>query len=197
VPTVPRTIFGEEHEAFRDAIRRFIAREIVPHYREWEDAGMVPRAAWLRAGQMGMLGPDVPLEYGGPGGDFLFNAIVHEELAYAGAASFSACLVAHNDIVTSYLVKLGTEAQKLRWLPGMVTGEVIGAIGMSEPGAGSDLKSLRTTALREGDDYLLNGQKTFITNGLNADLVVVAAKTDVANSKVSLFLLDTQQAGFR
>lgn len=197
MPTVPRTIFSEEHEAFRDAIRRFIQRDIMPHYREWEDAGMVPRVAWLKAGEMGMLGPDVPLEYGGAGGDFLFNAVVHEELAYAGAASFSACLVAHNDIVTSYLVKLGTEAQKRRWLPGMVTGEVIGAIGMSEPGAGSDLKALRTTARRDGDAYVLNGQKTFITNGQNANLVVVAAKTDVVNSGVSLFLVDTAQEGFR
>lgn len=197
MPTVPRTLFGEEHEAFRDVIRRFIERDVMPHYREWEDGGMVPREAWLRAGEVGMLGPDVPIEYGGPGGDFLFNAIVHEELAYAGAASFSACLVAHNDIVTSYLVKLGTEEQKQRWLPGMVTGEVIAAIGMSEPGAGSDLKALRTTARRDGEDYVLNGQKTFITNGQNADLVIVAAKTDVANAGVSLFLLDARSEGYR
>ena len=197
MPMVPRAIFGEEHEAFRDAIRRFIEREVVPFYSEWEDEGMVPREVWFKAGQVGMLAPDVPEAYGGPGGDFLFNAIVHEELARAGAASFSACLVAHNDIVTSYLLELGTEDQKQRWLPGMVTGEVIAAIGMSEPGAGSDLKALRTTAQRTDGGYVLDGQKTFITNGHNANMVVVAAKTDVANAGVSLFTVDTSLPGFR
>lgn len=196
---VPRTIFGEEHEAFRDAIRRFIEREIMPHYLEWEDEGQVPRAAWRKAGEMGMLAPDVPEVYGGPGGDFLFNVIVHEELSRAGAASFSASLMAHNDIVAAYLVKLGTEEQKQRWLPGMVSGDVIASIGMSEPGAGSDLKALRTTARRDGDDYVINGQKTFITNGYNGDLVVLAAKTDTsgASSGVSLFTVDTKLPGFR
>jgi acyl-CoA dehydrogenase len=197
---VPRTLFNETHDAFRDAIRRFIEKDMMPHYLEWEDEGQVPREVWMKAGELGMLGPDVPEEYGGPGGDFLFNAIVHEELAYAGAASFSASLMAHNDIVTSYLVNLGSEEQKQRWLPGMVTGEVIASIGMSEPGAGSDLKALRTTARREGDVYIVNGQKTFITNGYNADLVVLAAKTDPTGQKsggVSLFTVDTRLPGFR
>ena len=199
MPMVPRTIFNEDHDSFRDAVRRFVEREVVPFYHEWEDAGLVPRSAWLKAGAMGMLAPDVPEAYGGPGCDFLFNAIVHEELARAGAASFSACLVAHNDIVTSYLCELGTEEQKQRWLPGMVSGEVIGAIGMSEPGAGSDLKAIRTTARPDGDHYVLNGQKTFITNGHNANLVIVAAKTDTTgvSSGVSLFLVDTALEGFR
>jgi len=199
VPMVPRTLFSEEHDAFRDAIRRFIEREVVPVYREWEDAGEVPRAVWRQAGEVGLLAPDVPEQYGGAGGDFLFNAVVHEELARAGAASFSACLIAHNDIVAAYLFELGTEEQKRRWLPDMVTGAVIGAIGMSEPGAGSDLKAIRTSARREGDHYVLNGQKTFITNGYNADMVVVAAKTTQAagSSGVSLFVVDTALPGVR
>lgn len=199
MPFVERTLFNEEHNAFRDAIRRFIERSIVPHYLEWEDLGEIPREIWLQSGQIGMLAPDVPEEYGGPGGDFLFNAIVHEELARAGAASFSASLMAHNDIVTSYLMKLGSDAQKRRWLPGMADGSMIAAIGMSEPGAGSDLKAIRTTARRDGDRYVLNGQKTFITNGYNADLVVVAARTSPSGpgGGVSLFTVDTTLPGFR
>lgn len=199
MPTVPRTLFSDEHEAFRDAIRRFIEREIMPSYLEWENEGEIPREVWLKAGEVGMLAPDVPEAYGGPEGDFLFNAVVHEELARAGAASFSASLIAHSDIVASYLMELGTEEQKQRWLPGMVTGEIIASIGMSEPGAGSDLKAIRTTARRDGDDYVINGQKTFITNGYNADLVVLAAKTDTSGTRsgVSLFTVDTRLSGFR
>jgi acyl-CoA dehydrogenase len=199
LPVVPRTIFSEEHESFRDAARRFIAREIVPDYAAWEDAGEVPRDAWLKAGAMGLLCPDVPVDYGGAGGDFLFNAVVHEELARAGAASFSASLIAHGDIIPSYLIALGSEAQKQYWLPKMVTGEAIVAIGMSEPGAGSDLKAVRTSARRDGDEWVLNGQKTFITNGYNCDMVVVAAKTDPDNPKagISLFVVDARTPGFR
>jgi alkylation response protein AidB-like acyl-CoA dehydrogenase len=196
---VPRTLFGEEHEAYRDTIRRFIEREIVPHYLAWEDAGQVPRELWRRAGTLGMLCPDVPERYGGPGGDFLLNAIVHEELARVGAGSFSACLISHSDINASYLMELGTEEQKRSWLPRMVSGSVISAIGMSEPGAGSDLKAMRTVARKESQGYVLNGQKTFITNGHNADVVIVAARTTPRDTKpgISLFLVDTQTAGFR
>ena len=199
MPVVPRTLFNEDHEAYRYAIRRFIENEIVPPYREWEDAGEVPREIWRKAGEVGMLAPDVPTEYGGPGGDFLFNAIAHEELARVGAASLSASLIAHSDIIAAYLMELGTEEQKKRWLPGMVTGDVIAAIGMSEPGAGSDLKAIRTTARRDGSDYVINGQKTFITNGHNADVVIVAAKTDTSASRsgISLFIVDTTVPGFR
>jgi alkylation response protein AidB-like acyl-CoA dehydrogenase len=199
VAVVPRTLFGEEHEAFRDVVRRFVDREVVPNYRSWEDAGCVPRNAWRKGGEIGLLCPDVPEQYGGPGGDFLFNSVVHEEMARVGAGSFSACLISHSDINASYLMELGTEEQKLRWLPAMVSGEVITAIGMSEPGAGSDLKAIRTTARRVGDDYILNGQKTFITNGHNADLVIVAARTTAPDVKVgiSLFLVDTRLPGFR
>jgi len=199
VAVVPRTLFSEEHEAFRDVVRRFVDREVVPNYRSWEDAGSVPRDAWRKGGEIGLLCPDVPEQYGGPGGDFLFNSVVHEEMARVGAGSFSACLISHSDINASYLMELGTEEQKRRWLPAMVSGAVITAIGMSEPGAGSDLKAIRTTARRVGDDYILNGQKTFITNGHNADLVIVAARTTAPDVKVgiSLFLVDTRLPGFR
>lgn len=157
---------------------------------------MVPREAWLQAGEMGLLCPDVPEAYGGPGGDFLHNAIVHEELARGGAVSFSACLIAHSDIVAAYLMELGSEAQKRRWLPGMVSGEIIASIGMSEPGAGSDLRSIRTIARPDGKGgYRLSGQKTFITNGYNCDLVVVACRT--GERDISLFAVDTKVPGFR
>jgi alkylation response protein AidB-like acyl-CoA dehydrogenase len=196
---IPRTLFAEEHDAYRESIRRFIEREVVPHYMSWEDAGQVPREVWQKAGAVGLLCPDVPERYGGPGGDFLLNAIVHEELARVGAGSFSACLISHSDINAAYLMELGTEEQKLKWLPPMVSGEVVSAIGMSEPGAGSDLKAMRTFARKESQGYVLNGQKTFITNGLNADLVIVAARTTPRDAKVgiSLFLVDTRTAGFR
>lgn len=196
---VSRTIFNEEHESFRNAVRRFVDREVVPNYRAWEDAGCVPREAWRQSGEIGMLCPDIPEKYGGPGGDFLFNAVVHEEMARVGAGSFSACLISHSDINASYLMELGSEEQKQRWLPPMVSGDVIAAIGMSEPGAGSDLKAIRTTARRVGDNYVLSGQKTFITNGHNADLVIVAARTSPPDAKVgiSLFLVDASLPGFR
>ena len=191
-----RKIFTSEHEDFRASVRNFIEREITPHIFEWEVAGMLPREIWKKCGAMGMLCPDVSEEYGGPGGDFLFNAIVHEELARGGAVSLSACLIAHSDIIAAYLSELGSEEQKKRWLPKMVSGEVIAAIGMSEPNAGSDLKSIRTTARPDGKGgYLLSGQKTFITNGYNADLVVVACKTN--EKGISLFLVDTKLPGYR
>ena len=191
-----RKIFTPAHEDFRSAVRQFVEREISPHVPEWEEAGMVPRAVWRRCGEMGMLCPDVAEEYGGPGGDFLFNAIVHEELARGGAVSFSASLIAHSDIIGSYIATLGTEEQKKRWLPKMVSGEAIASIGMSEPDAGSDLKSIRTLARTDGNGgFLLSGQKTFITNGYNADLVVVACKLE--DKKISLMVVDTQLPGFR
>ena len=191
-----RKIFNSEHEDFRTGVRNFIEREITPHIDEWEKAGMVPREIWSKCGEMGMLCPDVAEAYGGPGGDFLFNAIVHEELARGAAVSLSACLIAHSDIIAAYLSELGSEEQKKKWLPKMVSGEVIAAIGMSEPDAGSDLKSIRTTARPDGKGgYLLSGQKTFITNGYNADLVVVACKTN--EKGISLFLVDTKLPGYR
>ena len=191
-----RKIFNSVHEEFRNAVRHFVEREVTPHIAEWETQGMVPRDMWLKAGSMGLLCPDIPEEYGGPGGDFLFNAIVHEELARGGAVSFSACLIAHSDIIAAYLLELGTEEQKMKWLPRMVSGEAIAAIGMSEPDAGSDLKAIRSFAKTDGNGgFLLSGQKTFITNGYNADLVVVACKTQ--EKGISLFLVDTKAKGFR
>src|ERR1700760_447204 len=166
---IPRTIFSAEHELFRDQVRRFIAEEIAPNHAQWEKDGIVPRSLWLKAGAAGLLCTEVPQEYGGGGGDFLFGAIMIEEMARAGATGPTFYL--HSDIVAPYLVHYGTEEQKRRWLPPMARGEVIVALGMSEPSGGSDVAAMRTTACREGDEYVINGQKVFITAGFNADVV--------------------------
>ncbi|MEV6987134.1 acyl-CoA dehydrogenase family protein [Sphaerisporangium sp. NPDC051017] len=172
-----RDLFEEEHLLFRDTVREFMTREVAPHHEQWEKDGIVPREVWKKAGELGMFGFAVPEEYGGSGiSDFRFNAIIVEEIIRFGATGLGFGL--HNDIMAPYLVDMTNDEQKQRWLPGFVSGELITAIGMTEPGAGSDLQSIRTTALRDGDHYLVNGQKTFITNGINADLVVVVAKTD-------------------
>jgi acyl-CoA dehydrogenase len=193
---IPRTLFSEMHEQFRNQVRRFIASEITPHHAEWEKAGIVPRALWRKAGEAGLLCTEVPEDYGGGGGDFLFGAIMIEEMARAGTTGPTFYL--HSDIVAPYLVRYGTEAQKRRWLPPMATGEVIVALGMSEPSGGSDVQAMRTHARRDGDDYVINGQKVFITAGFNADLVVLACKTDPkAGAKgVSLILVETDRPGF-
>ena len=194
---IPRTLFGEEHELFRDQVRRFIANEITPHHAQWEKDGIVPRSLWLKAGEAGLLCTEVPEEYGGAGGDFRFGAIAIEEMARAGATGPTFYL--HSDIVAPYLVHYGTAEQKQRWLPPMCRGEVIVALGMSEPSGGSDVQGMRTTARREGDEYVVNGQKVFITAGFNADLVVLACKTDPkAGAKgVSLLLVETDRPGFQ
>ncbi|MEV4112334.1 acyl-CoA dehydrogenase family protein [Nonomuraea sp. NPDC049695] len=174
-----RDLFDEEHLLFRETVREFMAREVVPHHAEWEKDGIVPREVWKKAGELGMFGFSVPEEYGGAGvKDFRYNAVIVEEIIRHGASGLGFSL--HNDVMAPYLVDLTNDEQKQRWLPGFVGGELITAIAMSEPGAGSDLQGIRTTAIREGDHYLVNGQKTFITNGVNADLVVVVAKTDPA-----------------
>ncbi len=193
---IPRTLFSPEHDLFRDQVRRFIASDIAPHHAEWEKAGIVPRSLWLEAGRRGLLCTGVPEEYGGAGGDFLFGAIMIEEMARAGATGPTFYL--HSDIVAPYLVHYGTEAQKRRWLPPMATGEVIVALGMTEPSGGSDVAAMRTTARREGDEYVIDGQKVFITAGFNADLVVLACKTDPAAGArgVSLILVETNRPGF-
>ena len=171
-----RELFDAEHEAFRESARAFITKELVPRQEEWEAAGVVSRDVWLAAGKQGFLGMAVDEEYGGGGvDDFRFNAIFDEELVSAGVSGFG--VPVHNDINVPYL-NLATEEQKRRWLPGFCSGEIITAIAMTEPGAGSDLQGMRTTAIRDGDHYVLNGSKTFISNGINADLVIVAAKTD-------------------
>jgi acyl-CoA dehydrogenase len=193
---LPRTLFSPEHELYRDQVRRFVEREVTPHHPQWEKDGIVPRSVWAAAGEAGLLLPAIPDEYGGGGGDRLHSTIVMEELASAGATGPGFGL--HSDIVAPYILSYGTEEQKQRYLPRMAKGEVIGAIAMSEPGAGSDLQGVRTTAMPRGNGYVLNGQKTFITNGQNADVVIVVAKTDptLGAKGITLFLVDGGLPGF-
>jgi len=187
-----RTLYEPEHEAFRDSVRAFLAKQVVPFHADWEKAGIVDRGVWLEAGKQGLLGTDVPEEYGGGGTrDFRFNAVIGEELTRAGASGVGFTL--HNDVVAPYLLDLTTDEQKRRWLPPFVTGEMITAIAMSEPGAGSDLQGLTTTARRDGSDWLLSGSKTFITNGINADLVLVVARTDPAAGAHGFSLLAVER----
>ena len=191
-----RELFDAEHEAFRESARAFITKELVPRQEEWEAAGLVSRDVWLAAGKQGFLGMAVDEEYGGGGvDDFRFNAIFDEELVSAGVSGFG--VPVHNDINVPYL-NLATEEQKRRWLPGFCSGEIITAIAMTEPGAGSDLQGMRTTAIRDGDHYVLNGSKTFISNGINADLVIVAAKTDpdAGAQGISLLVVERGAEGF-
>ena len=193
---IPRTLFSAEHEAFRDTVRRFIAEHVMPFHADWEHKGQVPRSLWLKAGELGLLCCNVPEEYGGMGADFLYSTILIEEFARAGATGPTFYL--HSDIVAPYLVDFGTEAQKKKWLPGMATGEVVAALGMSEPSGGSDVQAMRTQAIRDGDDYVINGQKVFITNGHSADIIVLACKTDpkARGKGVSLIIVETDRAGF-
>ncbi|WP_439687525.1 Long-chain specific acyl-CoA dehydrogenase, mitochondrial [Cupriavidus oxalaticus] len=192
-----RNVFREDHEQFRSTVRRFIEREWAPHMDEWNKAGMVSREFWQKAGQEGLLCVTLPTEYGGGGGDFGHSAVIAEEIARANVGGASLAL--HSDIVAPYIERLGTEEQKLRWLPDICAGKAILAVAMTEPGCGSDLKSIRTSAVREGDEYVINGAKTFISNGLLSDLVVVVCKTDpTAGAKgVSLIVVEGHRNGFR
>ena len=194
---ITRTVYREDHEMFRTTARRFVERECLPQQARWDAEGCVDRATWLKAGREGLLCTSLPLEYGGGGGDFGHCAVLIEELAAANISGPGFAL--HSDIIAPYIQRLGTEEQKRRWLPKCASGECILAIAMSEPGAGSDLKAIRSTAVRDGDDYVINGSKTFISNGLNCDLVVVVAKTDpAAGAKgVSLFLVEADRPGFK
>jgi len=194
---LPRPIFAAEHDLFRDQVRRFLAAEVVPHHAAWEADGIVPRSAWLKAGEAGLLCPAIPEAHGGGGGTRLHSAVLIEEVMRVGASGLGFGL--HSDIVAPYILAYGSEEQKRQWLPKMARGEVIGAIAMTEPGAGSDLQAVRTTAIRDGDDLVLNGQKTFITNGQNADLVIVVAKTDpsMGAKGTSLVLVETDRPGFK
>jgi acyl-CoA dehydrogenase len=194
---IPRTIFTPDHDTFRDTVRRFIAEHVVPHHADWEKAGQVPRSLWLKAGELGLLCCNVPEEYGGMGGDFLHSTILIEEMARVGATGPTFYL--HSDIVAPYLVDFGTEAQKKKWLPKMATGEIVVALGMSEPSGGSDVQAMRTQAIRDGDEYIINGQKVFITNGHSADLLLLACKTDptARGRGVSLILVETNRDGFK
>ncbi len=183
---------------FRETARRFFAAEVVPHIAAWRSAGMVAREAWRRAGAAGLLCASMPVEFGGGGGDFRHEAILIEELAAIGFGDFAISL--HNAIIAPYFLYYGTEAQKRRWLPRMASGEMIAAIAMTEPDAGSDLQAIRTTARRVGETYVINGQKTFISNGQLADIVIVAAKTraDAGAKGISLIAVETRDApGFR
>jgi len=194
-----RTLFSEDHDIFRASVRRFIEREMVPHHRQWERDGLVPRELWRQAGQQGLLCANIPEAYGGLGAEWHANIVVIEELARAGVSGPGSGFMVHSEMVASYVLSFGSEELKRRYLPKMVSGEFIGAIAMTEPGAGSDLKSLRTTARRDGDTYIINGQKIYISNGFNADIIVVAAKTDSqAGAKgISLILIETDQPGFK
>ncbi|WP_150304422.1 acyl-CoA dehydrogenase family protein [Pseudomonas saliphila] len=189
-----RSVFREDHNMFRDQARRFVEREIVPNLHEWEKVGIVPKEVWLKAGEMGLLCSTVPEKYGGAGGDFGHSAVMIEELARANATAVG--FTTHSEIVAPYLVAYGSEEQKHKWLPKMVSGEMIGVIAMSEPGIGSDLRSMRTVLRQDGDEYVVSGQKTFITNGGNADLVVTATKLDPAGKDLTLVCVETDRAGF-
>ena len=194
-----RTLYDDDHEAFRASARTFVDKEIAPHVDEWSAAGITPRELFTTAGKQGLLGIDVPECYGGGGvPDFRFNAVLGEELQRTPDAGAGLGIALHNDICVPYFLSYCTEEQKQRWLPGIVSGELVTAIGMTEPGIGSDLASMATTAIRDGDHYVVNGGKTFITNGIHADLVVTAVKTDPRHRHrgMSLLILERGMAGF-
>lgn len=197
--SLARTAYNEDHEAFRQTVRRFMQEEIAPHGAEWAEAGIVPKSIWPKAGALGLLCPTVPEAYGGLGLDFGYNAIVDEEAAYYGGVTTGFSL--QSDIVANYIIAYGSEEQKQQWLPKLVSGEVITAIAMTEPGTGSDLQGMRTTAKKDGNHYVINGSKTYITNGQNADLILVCAKTDTqiepAYKGVSIVLVEADREGFK
>lgn len=188
-------LFGEDHRAFRDSVRRFIAREFSPRIEEFEEAGVVSREFWHKAGEAGFLCPTMPEAYGGPGLDFTFNAILNEEFTYAMMAD---CLTLQSDITMPYLLNYASEELKERWLPALLAGDAIAAIAMTEPGAGSDLQGVRTTARADGDDFIISGSKTYITNGQNADVVLTVCKTnpDAGAKGTSLILIEADRPGF-
>jgi alkylation response protein AidB-like acyl-CoA dehydrogenase len=185
-----RDLFDDDHEAFRESFARFVEKEVTPHYLQWEQDGIASRDLFTKAAEYGFVGMAIPEEYGGGGsGDFRFNQVIAEELAAAGIGGAGLGLTLHNDITTPYFLDVCNDEQQQRWLPGMAAGELITAIAMTEPGTGSDLAGIAATAIRDGDEYVLNGSKTFITNGINADLVIVAAKTDPSERHAGLSLL--------
>jgi len=193
-----RTLFNDEHKAFRAAFKQFVAREITPHQQKWRDQGQVDREVWRKAGAQGFLCPWVEAQYGGAGADFICSVIIMEELAVAYESGFAMAL--HSDIIVPYIYSFGTDGQKQKWVPGCVSGEFVTALAMTEPGTGSDLAALTTTAVKQGDEYVINGAKTFISNGQLCDLVVVAAKTDPdpknAHKGISLFVVEANRKGF-
>ncbi|MEH6637851.1 MAG: acyl-CoA dehydrogenase family protein [Porticoccaceae bacterium] len=197
MPMTSRSVYSSDHELFRDNARRFYREELEPNIEQWENDGIIPREFWLKAGENGLLCCGIPEQYGGPGADFFYNMISSEEIGYAiGGGSCSFAL--QSDITAYYLLNHASEALKQRWLPGMVSGEIISAIAMTEPGAGSDLQGTRATAVRDGDEYVINGQKTFITNGQHCDFVIVVCKTDPEKGSkgMSLIVVETDRPGF-
>jgi acyl-CoA dehydrogenase len=195
---VDRILFDEEHELFRKSVRKYIEREVLPNQERWMEQGMVDREAWRKAGEAGLLCTWMETEHGGAGGDFLHAVVVNEELARAYESGFALSL--HSDIIVPYIHEFGNAEQKRRWLPGCASGELVTAIAMTEPGTGSDLASVKTTALRDGDDYVINGSKTFISNGILCDLCIVVAKTDSdpknAHRGISLIVVEADRKGF-
>ncbi|MEC3914695.1 acyl-CoA dehydrogenase family protein [Nocardia sp. CDC160] len=192
-----RTLFEPEHELFRESFRKFLEQHVAPHHEQWEHDGIVDRSVWLEAGKQGFLGMAVPEQYGGGGvKDFRYNAIVTEEVTKGMYSGLGFGL--HNDVIAPYLLELANEEQKQRWLPGFCSGEIITAIAMTEPGTGSDLQGIKTRAVKDGDDWILNGSKTFITNGINADIVIVVAQTDPAKGAMgfSLLVVERGMPGF-
>ncbi|MBY4595219.1 acyl-CoA dehydrogenase family protein [bacterium BD-1] len=182
---------------FRDSVRRFVETELKPHHAQWEEDGLVPRHVWQKAGAAGLLCCNVAEEYGGTGSDFLYNCVVIEEMARAGVTGPGFNI--HSDMVATYIERFGSEELKKKWLPGMVSGEVIGSLGITEPGAGSDVRGIRTTARRDGDEYVISGQKTYISNGQTSDVVMLVTKSDPARPReaISLFLVETNRPGFK
>ena len=197
--TIPRSAYNEDHEAFRQSVRQFLLKEVAPNAKQWQEDGIVPKSIWPKAGEVGMLCPTAPVEYGGLGLDFGYNAIVDEESAYYGGAATGFSL--QSDIVVNYITSYGSEEQKQHWLPKMISGEVITAIAMTEPGTGSDLQAMKTTAKKDGNHYVINGSKTYITNGQNADLILVCVKTDTeiqpAYKGMSIVLVEADREGFK
>ncbi|MCX2778201.1 acyl-CoA dehydrogenase family protein [Microbulbifer thermotolerans] len=194
---IPRTVFNEEHEQFRDTVRKFLEKEALPFHAQWEKDGQVDRGLWKKAGEMGFLCPQVPEEYGGLNLDFGYNAVIDEEISRFNLTGIGWGL--HSDIAVPYIINYGSEAQKRKYLPQCISGDMVTAIAMTEPGAGSDLQGVRTTAIKNGDHYVLNGSKTFITNGQHANLVIVVAKTNPGEgaSGVSLLLVEADSPGFK
>lgn len=189
--------YTAEHGIFRDGLRKFLDKEIVPHVEEWEEAGIVPRSVWKKMGENGFLCTEVPEEYGGAGGDFLYSVIVCEELVKSNFSGLAASL--HSDICVPYISSFASEEQKRKYLPGCVSGDIITAVAMTEPNAGSDLAKMKTTAVEDGDDVVINGQKTFISNGINCDLVIAAARDPGVKQEhqaVDLYLVEAGTPGF-
>ena len=189
--------YSDEHRIFRQTLRKFLEKEVIPHVEEWEEAGIVPRSAWKKMGEQGFLCTAVPEAYGGAGGDFLYSVIVTEEMARTNHSGLAAAL--HSDVIVPYIVAFGSEDHRKKYLPGCVSGDVITAIAMTEPNTGSDLAAIKTTAVEQGDQVVLNGQKTFISNGINCDLLVLAAKdpaVDNPHRAVDLYLVEAGTPGF-